>query len=118
MKFKLQEKIGLEDIPDENKHGDCYVQALHYITSHPNVILVHGIVTGQGAISGIQYNHAWIEDGNNVIDKTINLTIPKEVYYAIGHIKLTKKYNYRQALEKALEFGTYGPWDKELMQYP
>ena len=77
MKFRLIEKVNIDDVPEENKHGDCYVQAYRYMQSHPDVTLVHGIVTGQGPIQGLQYNHAWIEDGDMVIDKTINLTIPK-----------------------------------------
>ena len=118
MKFKIDEKVDIDNIPEKNKHGDCYVQAFHYVQSHPNTTLVHGIVTGQGAIEGIQYNHAWVEEGNNVIDKTVNLTIPIIIYYAIGNIKLVKKYSFKETIENALRYGTYGPWDEELKLYP
>ena len=118
MKFKLLEKVNIDDVPEENKHGNCFVVAFNYVMSHPNATLVHGIVTGQGPLDGLQYNHAWAEEGDTVIDNTINLTVPKLIYYAIGHIKIVKKYSYEQMIDNALSYRTYGPWDKELMQYP
>jgi len=107
------------DIPDENKNGDCYVVAYRYIMSHPKVTLVHGLVHGQGALEGIVYNHAWIEDGNKIIDltlpKKIQKSLSKDIYYAIGNIKVTFKYTYKEVIEKSQEFGTYGPWEKKLL---
>ena len=73
--------------------GTCYVDAYHYMDSHRNLTLVHGLVTGQGDIEGIRYNHAWVEDGDTVIDAALkgrgrdNYKFPKDLYYAIGDIK-------------------------------
>ncbi len=74
-------------------------------------------MTGQGAIEEIVYNHAWIEKGNKVIDETIPITIDKRVYYAIGNIKEKNvfRYTYDEVLQKIDDYGTYGPWEKVLI---
>lgn len=110
----------LDDVPDKNKGGDCYQKALHYMMSKPTdnqLILCHGLVTGQGAIRGIVYGHAWVEKGNKVIDETIPLEIDKGVYYAIGNIKKNNVWNYdrQQMSEKVQQFKTYGPWEKKIL---
>jgi hypothetical protein len=111
----------LDEIPDENKNGDCFVIALNKAMEDPQrYTLVHGVVTGQGAIEGIEYTHAWVEDGDMVIDMTLPASMqrfPKVAYYAIGNIKITRKYNYRQMLENVCKYETYGPWDKVFEGY-
>jgi len=111
--------VNLDDIPDENKNGNCYQVALNTFMENPSKYkLVHGIVTGQSAISGIQYGHAWVEDGDMVIDNTVPIKIPKVVYYAIGNIEYVKSYNSTDVWKMLDKFGTYGPWDKKILQYP
>lgn len=102
-------------IPSKNKGGDCYSAAGRYILDNmdPELILVHGIVTGQGDIEGIQFGHAWVEDGNRVIDVSNgrNIQLPKQFYYKLGKIKKTKRYKREEALKKMLETGHFGPWE-------
>ena len=121
MKRYISASRDYSDIPEENKNGDCFVVALNKFMEDPQRYkLVHGVVTGQGAIAGIQYCHAWVEDGDNVIDMTLPADMrvfPKDAYYAIGNIKITKKYNYRQTLENVCKYETYGPWDKVFDNY-
>ena len=126
MKKYLTEKYikeALDDsfIPEENKHGDCFVVALHKFLSNPQRYkLVHGVVTGQGAIEGIQYTHAWVEDGDTVIDMTLPKDLqklPKMLYYALGHIKLTREYDANEVYKMMEKYGTYGYWDSVFDDY-
>ena len=125
---KTTEKISNESnnlFEGKNATGTCYQDALHYMEKHSDkkLRLVHGLVTGQGPIEGIRYNHAWVEDGNEVIDPSLKelgrsvYTFPKDLYYAIGNIKekTTFRYNHKEMVKKMLEIGTYGPWEKVLM---
>lgn len=105
-----------EAIPEANKNGDCYVVSLKYM--RPGLKLVHGLVDGQGALSGITYNHAWIEDGDKIIDltlpKKLQKALPKKLYYSIGNIKTTFEYSFDEMNDKMIKEGTYGPWEKVL----
>ena len=104
--------------------GTCYVDAYKYISENRNLKLVHGLVTGQGDIEGIRYNHAWIEDGNTVIDASLKeqgrstYKFPKDLYYAIGQInpKTTFRYTYKETVKKMYDTENYGPWEKVLMK--
>lgn len=114
-----------DDIPDEYKHGHCYKEAwkAFYDNLSKGPLLCHGIVEGRGPLSGIKYNHAWIEVDGQVIDRTMSFFKkgqPKEVFYALGNIdeKLVFKYDSQQIAKKAVEWGTYGPWEDILWQYP
>lgn len=116
--------VDISDIPEENKHGDCFVVALHKFMENPKrYTLVHGIVTGQGAIEGVQYCHAWVidEKTDNVIDMTLpagKQKIPVNLYYYIGDISITKEYNASQVSKMLEKYGTYGPWDAVFNDYP
>lgn len=113
-------------IKKENKHGDCYVAAGRIamrnnndIDFHGTPYLVHAQVEGQGAIKGLKYGHAWIEDDYFVYDysNNRNLVIPKELYYSIGNVTTKApyyyKYNFKDAVKKMTETGHYGSWDLE-----
>lgn len=97
--------------------GDCYEVALNHIvyesTDEDGLVLVHGVVTGQGPLEGMVYGHAWIEDGDWVIDRSNgnDVTIPRAIYYAIGNITDTRRYDRQEAIGRCLEVGHYGAWD-------
>jgi len=110
------------DIPADNQNGTCYQDAMNYMMKHglagdKSYQLVHGLVVGQGAIEGVVYNHAWVEKGSKVIDQTIPITLPKQVYYAIGKIdkKTVFRYSYDEMAKKVGKFKTYGPWENKLL---
>lgn len=119
MKRVIVSSISYDDVPEENKHGNCYETALKTQMSHPGSILVHGVVTGQGPLEGLQYTHAWVEDGDTVLDNTVKpgFTMNKDDYYALGQIELVRKYTQRQAMEEALRTEVYGPWDDVFNDY-
>jgi GNAT superfamily N-acetyltransferase len=112
-------------ISRKNKGGDCYVVAGHFaMGDYRNIdfqgepFVVHAEVLGQGAISGVRYGHAWVEDDVNVYDFSNNrqIVFPKDLYYAIGNVKTDnplkyQKYTFEQARKKMLETGIYGCWD-------
>lgn len=99
----------------KKKLGDCYEVAGNYAMLHrddKDTFVVHGEVSGQGVLAGINYDHAWIEKGEDVIDDSNgrHIVIPKVLYYAIGHIHKVKKYTPKEALSKMLKTGHYGDW--------
>ena len=104
-----------------NDGGDCFVVAGHYVLEHPNTILVHGIVEGQGQLTGVLFSHAWVESGSTVIDKSNgnNIKMERKLYYHFGKIqeKYLKKYSHKQATEYMLKEAHWGPWDKVLFSW-
>lgn len=124
MKKYIRSAVNLDDIPEENKHGNCFVVALHKFMENPKrYTLVHGIVTGQGAIEGIQYCHAWVidEPTDRVIDMTLpsgSQQIPVSLYYYVGKITITREYKASEVSKMLDKYGTYGPWDKVFDGYP
>ena len=106
-------------IPKANTDGDCYEVSGKYLMDNgmygrnPDLVLVHGIVHGQGKIKGIPYGHAWVEDGGEVIDRSNgrDLRLPKELYYALGGISETRRYSISDMRKKVNEHEHWGPWD-------
>ena len=98
--------------------GNCFEVALLNATANPELDVVHGVVCGQGPLEGIAFPHAWNEWGGVVIDDSNGRSVemPASAYYAIGNIDESKvfRYSYREAIEMAVDFETYGPWVPEL----
>lgn len=103
--------------------GDCYEAAGRYIIDHSiasgsDLVLVHGEVAGQGQLNGVNFGHAWILDGDTVIDKSNgrNLVLPKIVYYALGGIDRINnfhEYTWEEARRYIMLYEHWGPWDLE-----
>ncbi len=98
--------------------GNCYEAAGRYMMSHSSkkgsLRLVHGEVTGQGALEGVKYGHAWVEDGNNVIDVSNgrDIRMPKAIYYALGQIRdNVHRYTPQEFTDKIMKHEHWGPWD-------
>ena len=113
----------IQEVQDENvlAAGDCYEAAGKYMMDNCmfggcDLVLVHGEVMGQGRLEGMTYGHAWILNGNTVIDKSNggNLHLPRQVYYSIGQIDNignTHTYTWEEARRKIMDLGHWGPWD-------
>ena len=99
--------------------GDCFQAAGRYVLNHPGAeaeyVLVHGIVTGQGPLKGVQYTHAWIERDGNVLDYSNGkkTEVQAWLYYVLGRIETTVRYTPREAAKKMWETKHFGPWELE-----
>jgi hypothetical protein len=103
--------------------GDCYESnGKHFMNeavfpgSSPSMRLVHGEVAGQGRLEGTNFGHAWIEDGNTVIDVSNGRTVkmPKAAYYAMGNIdQINNVVRYKPEVfrKKVMQYKHWGPWD-------
>jgi hypothetical protein len=108
------------DIPEEHKSGDCYQCAGRYVWDNPKThTLVHANVTGQGAIEGVRYGHAFTEfEGDNgmtmVYDPSADVTLPAALYYHLGQIKQheIKRYSHDEMNKKLVETGDWGGSEK------
>jgi len=107
-------------VESTNGDGDCFEVAGRAMmgNSDPNLRLVHAFVTGQGRIRGRRFEHAWNEIGDQVIDNSNGrkITLPKLVYYAIGHVNTSNPDEYRVYDKKAtlahmVRNKHWGPWE-------
>jgi hypothetical protein len=106
----------MKDKDTQKRLGDCYKASFNLfleMTSDSDALLVQGEATGQGAIKGVLFGHAWVESRGLVFDRSNgrDIIIPQSVYYAIGHINRVKKYNKAQVCKMIKKYGTYGPWE-------
>lgn len=100
--------------------GDCFEIAGKYMMDQClfnrgcKLVLVHAEVTGQGPINGLKYGHAFVLDGDMVIDKSNgrDIKMPKAIYYSIGNIgDNIHEYSFEEFRNNILENETWGPWD-------
>jgi len=100
------------------RSGHCYKLAYHQMMKVPGSILVHGVVVGQGKISGTKYGHAWIEykKGSEKVawDPFHDKEFPAKEYRLVGRVRNVKEYTRKEALKMGLETEIYGPWDKKI----
>lgn len=109
-------------ISSSSRNGNCYGTAADIVIDNfifhrdSSMVLVHGVVTGQGELEGLKIGHAWVEDGNNVIDESNgnSIKIPKQLYYKFGRIdeRDLVKYTSQEARKMMMKKGNYGPWTK------
>ena len=104
------------------KMGNCYMTAYTYVfddhikNNGTKLLLVHAEVTGTGGnVAGIKYGHAFVLDGDFVIDtealaKGLPHRYPYEEYYAIGRVESEEIYNFNEMLAHAQVNQHYGPW--------
>ena len=101
--------------------GECFTDAAQRVLNSKceNILLVHGMptITGGNAISVGKYPHAWVEypDLGMVHDVVADVSVPKKQYYDVGRISKTYVYTRDKVLKLAYTIGTFGPWDKELI---
>ncbi len=101
--------------------GNCYEAALNLIMSlgEPWQV-VHGMVSGQGHLTGTRFGHAWVENSvTGMIQDHSNgnqLNVSKDYYYSLGKISENNliRYSRQDALKAAVNTGVFGPWDSKI----
>jgi hypothetical protein len=129
-----------EHIPEKNKGGDCFTNAFDYIfqegilKGNNNLVIVHAIIKPMmGELAGVEFGHAWVEDGDTVIDTSRdNQQMDKQSYYLFAGLLIMptmenqqfeikkdkiKTYNIEDAKRLAVDHGHYGPWDSQFDDY-
>jgi hypothetical protein len=104
------------------KLGNCFETAMGLVLGDPTMTLVHGLVHHD--VSG-EHWHAWAERTEEVHfpgygPVTMTSCIdhangnhwegPAALYYSIGRIKTTHRYDDVEAAKEMLRTGHYGPW--------
>jgi len=110
-------KLIKEGLLTEGK-GDCYQAGGRLIFNffgEKNVKLVHGMVSGQGALEGVRFGHCWVEYKDKVLDHSNDRKqeLSKDIYYLLGRIdpKECHYYTPEEAAKKMTDIGHWGPWD-------
>lgn len=117
--YGLPKWVGfLRSLIEKPSLGDCFHAAFLFAGDHPylyDVHIVHGKPLGQGPIAGERFDHAWVEIGDVVIDPSNEqlLITRRDTYYMTGDIdaSLVKRYDLKEAIERAEETGHSGPWE-------
>lgn len=105
-----------------SKVGNCFQVAANLVIDAPSgkLVLAHGICTGRGSIAGEHIGHAWVEDGDTVLDYSNgNMFVgPRDFYYAMSTCRSVHLYNQKQTEKLLLKYRHFGPWpeDEEINQ--
>jgi hypothetical protein len=62
--------------------------------------------------NGTRNHHAWVEQGNKVIDPTAGVIVSKKFYYRDVEAIVDTKYTVEQALICMLKSKHFGPWNE------
>lgn len=117
MRDLARQLVEAVEVPIDVPHGDCYRQAAKYATAH-DLSLVHGTV--KSPVRPRPFTHAWVEDGEKVIDPTTGIGIKtkqmtRKRYYDLLNIDYRKNHVYSP--EKAVGImataGHWGPYTKK-----
>ena len=131
-KKKKKTKVDFGASVYEGTGGDCYEAngMIFRDNTSPTARLVHATITPRmGKMAGRTYGHAWIEDGNKLIDHTTGSSImdlisgfddvpekfagkvsSKSVFYGMADPKNIKKYDTKTFSDMVRKHKHWGPW--------
>lgn len=92
--------------------GLCYELSGRYVSGHPDAVLVHGRLTNPFAAGHPELDHAWVEEGNEILDPVMDKRWPKEAYEGLFKVKVYKKYTFREVIQIINKHEHWGPWDE------
>ena len=105
--------------------GDCFEVAGRMVLHDRDLVLCHGVATGQGGIEGVRFWHAWCERTFQVpfpdlttrpmvmaVDHANGTVVelPVGVYLKVGDIREVFRYTAEEASVLMLRTGHWGPW--------
>ena len=106
----------------KKRKGKCYQLAGQYAVDHPDTILVHGVAAFMPDITGLPFDHAWVELPGEMIWEPISQmtmtakeweSIAKPEYWGQQYETWTgpsKRYDHEDVLIYILKERTWGPW--------
>jgi len=101
-------KAEREGVDGKVRLGDCYRSAGHYVMDHrtDEYRMVHGTVD----LRGVAISHAWVEFRDVVYEGVQGQFYAKSSYYRVMRAVPEQTYTAREAMDKMLETGVFGPW--------
>jgi hypothetical protein len=112
------DETGYKSLHEATTLGDCYQaggKLIYEFFGDNKAKLVHGMVDGQGPLTGIRFGHCWVESGNKVFDHSNGgkKEVSKQLYYKVGNInpKDCKYYTAEQAVKFMVSKKHWGPWE-------
>lgn len=89
--------------------GDCFGNAKTWAVKNDDgkTFVVHGKITNA---EGKTFDHAWVEQGDKVIDPTQGIKLDKERWYRAVHAIPEAKYTPHQTMINMVRSGKLGPW--------
>jgi hypothetical protein len=145
MNWYKKSQNNYEDIPESLKGGDCFTDAFNYIFTQgilggkKDLQLVHAIICPlMGPLAGVKFGHAWVEDGNKVIDTSrSNQEFERQTFYMLGGLinfpnsrdfqdknfqmsfkeELIHRYSVEDAQKMTVKHERYGPWETKFDDY-
>jgi 5'(3')-deoxyribonucleotidase len=116
-------RTALESDLFEAGAGDCFMvagRAMMDLTEEQEIYgmkMVHAYVYGQGELKGRRFPHAWVEQGDVVLDNSNgnSIVMRKEKYYPLGGIVEESgayaTYEKEKTMINMLKHSNWGPWD-------
>jgi hypothetical protein len=111
---------------DEDGDGNCFLVAAQLVMDAnlrgfrtDNLFTCHGTVSGQEALLGTRFIHAWVELETDAVTIVIdqsngnNIVMPREAYYRLGEIDTdtVRRFTSGKTIDNLLRTGHYGPWE-------
>ncbi len=98
------------DVIPKGPCKECFRNASKWASDNdgPDVRVIHGTVISLK--EGRRIDHAWVEVGNDVVDPTQGVRLPKERWYRITEAKVDADYSSVEALVYMARSGHQGPW--------
>jgi hypothetical protein len=75
-------------------------------------ILVHGAVSGEALGIRKRIDHAWIEEGGMAYDLVLDWRLPVHAYHRFFAAQVDSRCTAKEACQKMLNTGRYGPWEE------
>lgn len=92
--------------------GNCYMLNYQYVNNNKDWTLIHGYITFPGRTYPI-IPHAWCLKDDMVYDAVLGQKMKWEHYKALYRAEIDKQYSFKEMLNLALKYKTYGPWHVE-----
>lgn len=89
--------------------GECYILNYRYIVDNKDWKLVHGYITFPGRTHPV-IPHAWCLRDDIVYDAVLGREMKWEHYKALYRAEVDRQYTFKETLDMAVKYKTYGPW--------